>query len=306
MAGESRGGMRVLIFAGIGVVAAVALVMLLVRTVSEYQAAIEEARRPEETVTAVVASRDLTQGVTITEEDLFVIPIQVNYLHPEVYHSPEHVIGRIPRERILANEFIREERLADADDGIGLNAIIPRGQRAISINVANGASLSGLLQPKNTVDVLATLRGDDNNDIRETKTLVQAVYVLAVNNKLSSNPTPEEEEPQRDSQARRMAPSVTLAVTPEQAEQIAHAAAKGDITLTLRNDIDVSFVEVSGADATAVLGGPDPAPAPVARPRPAAAPAPAPQGPTLTIIRGTKAETVDVGQTKLPNTPAPR
>lgn len=312
MARESgRSGVRVLIFLGVGVVAVFAIVMVVLQVIGDYQRRIQEASREATTVTAIVAARDLYQGVTITEEDLYAIAIPEDYLHPEVYRSPEHVVGRIPRERILANEFIREERLADADEGIGLNAIIPRGQRAISINISNGNAVSGFLNPGNYVDVLVTLRGDERGSTRETRTLLQAVYVLAVNNRAGTGSratSEEEEEDTRRSGVRRMAPSVTLAVTPEQAEQVAHAGERGEITLALRNDLDVGYADVDGVSVRDITGETVAAPAPVRttpRPQPIA---PEP-GRTIQVIRGTKVDEVDVdeeGGALQPSRPRPR
>ncbi|MBW2254117.1 MAG: Flp pilus assembly protein CpaB [Deltaproteobacteria bacterium] len=287
----SGSGARALIFLFVSVIAGVAALYVVYTLIGGYQAKIQEASKPEATVMAIVAARDLYQGITITEEDLFAVEIPPDYLHEDVYQSPEHVVGRIPRERILANEFIREERLADADEGIGLNAIIPRGMRAVSINVEGGSAVSGFLNPGNYVDLLVTLdpeksgRGSDTT----TKTLLQAVYVLAVNSRLGTGAKRRdgtEEPPARSS--RRFRPSVTLAVTPDQAEQVAHAEKKGTITLALRNDLDVGFAPVEGTTARDVLGEKDPV-KPRPRPRPKE-PEPEPEAATIQIIRGSTTE----------------
>jgi len=266
-----------------------AAVVFVYNLVQSYQQQIAKAQKPDDTVMAIVAARDLYQGITITEEDLYALEIPAKYLGKvapagDAYQSPEHVVGRIPRERILANEFIREERLADADEGIGLNAIIPRGMRAISINVDGGSAVSGFLNPGNYVDVLVTLEPDQGARDSTTKTLLQAVYVLAVNNRLGNgSKTKDEQEARRPT--RRFRPSVTLAVTPDQAEQLAYAEKKGTITLALRNDLDVGFAPVGNTTASEVLGEEH---HPKPRPHPKAAPAPEPQGTTLQIIRGSK------------------
>ena len=48
--------------------------------------------------------------------------------------------------------------------------------------------------------------------------------------------------------------TVTLEVTLEEAEQIALAAAKGDIVLALRADIDITRVETHGAKVDTLIG----------------------------------------------------
>jgi len=255
MASESRGPVRALIFIGMAVVLGALALVGLYQLITQYQEKIDEAKRPEDTVMVIVAARDLYQGVTITEEDLYAIQIPPRFLPEGIFISPEHVVGRIPRERILANEFVRADRLADPESGVGLNAVIPRGMRAISVNIKDGAALSGFLNPGNYVDVLVTIEPDPENGKKgnaeepETKTLLQAVFVLGVNSRMQRDN--DEDIEQRGPQK----PSVTLLVTADDAEQVAHAENVGDIRLSLRNDLDVNFSEnLPGVDVAALRG----------------------------------------------------
>jgi pilus assembly protein CpaB len=193
----------------------------------------------------MVAAKDMWQGKTIEETDLTMTELPPEYIPEEVLKTPEQAVGRVPRERILVHEFIRNERLADPAAGVGLNAIIPRGMRAMSININDGSAVSGFLNPGNYVDVLVTIEGEDDKPA-ETVTLLQAVTVLAVNNRLGDV----------DGELTEAAgkPSVTLAVTPDLAEKLTHAVAQGEVTLTLRNDIDVTQVETHGTLVSELLG----------------------------------------------------
>jgi pilus assembly protein CpaB len=245
-ASTGGGPVRALIFLALAIFAGSFSLVMLYKLITSYQLKIDEAKRPEDTVMVIVAARDLYQGVTITEEDLYAVQIPPKYLPEGVFLSPEHVVGRIPRERILANEFVRADRLADPESGIGLNAVIPRGMRAISINIADGAALSGFLNPGNYVDVLVTIQPDKEsgtNRMPETHTLIQAVFVLGVNSRMQKE-TRDEAKARRGNQR----PSVTLLVTADQAEQIAHAENMGEVVLTLRNDLDVVYTQLEGVD----------------------------------------------------------
>jgi len=237
---KSSGPVKALVFLTVAIVAGVTAIVGLVNMIGQYQARIDEAKRPEDTVMVIVAARDLYQGVSVTEEDLYAVEIPPRYLPEGVFLSPDHVVGRIPRERILANEFVRANRLADPESGIGLNAVIPRGMRAISVNIRDGQALSGFLNPGNYVDVLVTiapeLRGV--NDEIETKTLLQAVFVLGVNSRLGS-------ESREDAKRRgKQSPSVTLLTSADQAESLAFAENQGELRLLLRNDLDVDQHEL--------------------------------------------------------------
>lgn len=284
MAEQSSGSgpFRAMVFLAMAAILGALSLVVLFQLINSYQERIAEARKPEDTVMVIVAARDLYQGVTITEEDLYAVEIPPRYLPEGVFLSPEHVVGRIPRERILANEFIRNDRLADPESGVGLNAVIPRGMRAISVNIDQGSAMSGFLNPGNYVDMLVTIESDTTNKAKtETRTLLQAVFVLGVNSRMGSE-TAEEAVSKRG----KRQPSVTLLVTADQAEAIALASMTGRIRLTLRNDLDVNYAEVSGVDVDALRRK-------LEKPKVVrkAAPAPPPE-PTheLKIIRGNNVE----------------
>lgn len=236
---SSSGAVRALIFLFLAVGLGSGSLIVLYNLITTYQARIDEAKRPEDMVMVIVAARDLYQGVTITEDDLYAVQIMPKYLPEGVFLSPEHVIGRIPRERILANEFVRADRLADPESGVGLNAVIPRGMRAISINVTDGAALSGFLNPGNYVDVLVTFTPEVETSggprTTKTETLLQAVFVLGVNSRRQN-----ELNEGKQAKRRRSRPSVTLLVTAEEAERVAYAENLGKVVLSLRNDLDVT------------------------------------------------------------------
>ncbi len=242
---NTGGRARAVFFLLVSLAAAAVAVVVVFLVISSYQQQIMDAEKVDDTVLVMVAARDLYQGVTIEEGDLEMRHLPPTFVPNSVLRQREQAVGRVPRERILKDEFIREERLAESEAGLGLNAIIPRGMRALSINISDGSAVSGFLNPGNYVDILVTLPGDDEQREAETVTLLQAVPVLAVNARVG----------ERNSGMDNAKPSITVAVTPEQAERLTHAVAQGAVTLTLRNDIDVTHVETHGAIVNEMLGG---------------------------------------------------
>lgn len=262
----SRAASRAIAASLFAVTASAAAVVALSTVLDAYQDRIADARRPEDAVMVMVAARDLTQGIAITEDDLVAVAMPPRLLPTGVFLAPEHVLGQRPRERILANELVRADRLAMPESGQGLNAIVPRGMRALSVGLHDGAALSGLLEPGSHVDVLLTL--DDPQAGPQTRTLLQGLYVLGVNGEAGAH----------DADARASARSVTLLVTPSQAEQVVHAERVGTMWLSLRTDDDDAFVATHG------IGRRPEAP----RVRRVAPPqvAPAPDPTTILMIRG--------------------
>lgn len=285
MARRRTGGRtRAAVFLLLSLAAAVVFTFVVYSLIQRYQEQLDAAQQQAETRPVVQAAMDLHQGQTLTEEHLKTIEVPPNYVAESTFMYPEDVIGRVPRERILEGEFLREERLADPESGVGLNAIIPRGMRAISINITDGSAVSGFLNPGNYVDVLVTIEGTNGDE--KTVTLIQACYTLAVDDRMGGDYGTRRNEG-------NVRPSVTLAVTPEQAEKLAHAHIKGDVTLTLRNDIDVTQVETHGATASRLIGNPNQAPisvrdvrSPSSKPEDQATP----RELDLQIIRGGKVE----------------
>lgn len=285
MARRRTGGRtRAAVFLLASLGAAVVFTFVVYSLIQRYQEQLEAAEQQAETRPVVKAAMDLHQGQTLTEEHLATIEVPPNYVAESTFMYKEDVIGRVPRERILEGEFLREERLADPESGVGLNAIIPRGMRAVSINITDGSAVSGFLNPGNYVDVLVTIEGSSGDE--KTVTLIQACYTLAVDDRMGGDYGSRRSEG-------NVRPSVTLAVTPEQAEKLAHAHIKGDVTLTLRNDIDVTQVETHGATASRLIGNPSQAPISVRDVRaPSAKPGDqdVPRELDLQIIRGGKVE----------------
>ena len=121
----SRNNKIALVFFGFALVVAGAAIYGIVTILNQYRGASLKAEQPIENVTVVAASRTLYQGVEIRHDALFVSSVPPEYLprtkdaatgaevKAEVFRTRERVVGQVPRERILKNELIRPERLAD-------------------------------------------------------------------------------------------------------------------------------------------------------------------------------------------------
>ncbi|MEL6346027.1 MAG: Flp pilus assembly protein CpaB [Myxococcota bacterium] len=244
MARQQTGGRTkaILFLVGSLVIAGLTAALVL-RMLERSRQELVEAQKPEETVQVVVAKRDLYIGLPITEEDIIVRDVAPDMIPMELtFELTTDLIRRVPKERILANEAVRAERLAQREAGIGLNAIIATGKRAMTVETDIESGLAGMLQPGNYVDIIVTIRPElDSGKAKwETKTILQGIRVLAVGSSLAgASRTNAEAEEQRKS-GRRSRPSVTFEVTLEEAEKLALASSRGDIHIVLRNDIDIT------------------------------------------------------------------
>lgn len=288
-------------FIGGAIVVAIGATWGIFELLDSYEADEAEVEEQVSMVSVVAASRSLYQGVSITNDDLFVMKVPPEFLpliedeaagtpqRAEVFASRERVVGRVPRERILANEYIRPERLADGNAGVGLNAVVPPGMRAMSLDLKGSDAVTGFLEPGNYVDVVVTMKNETTGDLY-TETLLQTVMVLGVNSRA-------ENESEADVARRgKQRPSVTFLLTQGQAEELAFANEMGRVSLSLRNVLDSAYAELDGVALDELLNRIKPtldggvhriatrAAAPVA--------VVTDSGPTVTVIRGATAETV--------------
>lgn len=211
----------------------------------------------------VVASRDIPEGAAIDRTALALASWPVATIPLGAYASVDSVVGRVTRISVFTGEPIVPGRLAPPGSGPGLELKIPPGQRAMAVRINDVAGISGLLQPNSRVDVLVTITDQATNK-QVAKLFMENMRVLSVGTEI-----------QRDASGKATnATTVTLGVTPDEAERLAIAMNTGSIQLVLRGYGDPDSVRTRGATSTDVLsqmrGGTF---APVApQPRPQSAP----------------------------------
>jgi pilus assembly protein CpaB len=170
---------------------------------------------------------------------------------------------------VVANEPLTESKLAPLAAGAGLPPSITEGMRAVSVKVNEVVGVAGFVVPGTHVDVMVTLRRDQERD-SITRVVVSDVQVLTAGTRY-------DQEKARDGQPIPTS-VVTLLVTPQDAERVALAASEGTVMLTLRNPMDRKPTETTGI-RTAGLLGQAPAPQPIVKTvanRRIATPAPVP------------------------------
>ena len=244
MSQKNRERVRAALFLGLSMGCALIATLLVWMSFIEMSQELEHLQREDARVTVIVAAHTLGQGHAIGQEDIRFLEIPEDYVVSTAVTDPTRVLARVPTERILAGEMIREERLAAFELGDSMAAIIPAGMRALSVNIAGGAAVSGFLEPGNHVDVLVTTDETDEAPA-QTTTLLQAVRILAVDDKVGSGGR---------SDGKRRKPAVTLMLTPDHAEQLTHAVEHGQVSLVLRSDVDMVERQTDGATTDEMLG----------------------------------------------------
>jgi pilus assembly protein CpaB len=181
-----------------------------------------------QTQDVVIASKDIPAGSTIAEAMLKdgtvrAIKWPKSSVPAGAFGTPKEVIGKVNRVKIMANEPILDSRLSG--EGAGLTVRLEPGKRAMAVRVDEIIGVSGFIVPDDRVDVIVTTTppGNDNKDARLSKIVLQNKRVLSV----AQSTEQKDGKPQ-------VARSITLEVSPEEAEKLSLAYQEGPIVLALR------------------------------------------------------------------------
>jgi pilus assembly protein CpaB len=188
----------------------------------------------------VVAAQDIAPGTMINEEmikkgTIKLAPWPKASVPVGAFTSPQQVIGKVNRVKIIANEPLLESRLAG--EGAGLTVRLEPGKRAMAVRVDEIIGVSGFIVPDDRVDIiLTTTPTGATGDNRIAKIVLQNKRVLSV----AQSTEQKDGKPQ-------LARSITLEVTPEEAEKLSLASQEGQIVLALRGLGDDSDTKTVGS-----------------------------------------------------------
>lgn len=182
-------------------------------------------------VPVVVAVVDLPRGGSITPEAVKIKEFPRELLPAGTLSKQEDAVNRGIFVPLTKDEPVLESKLAPKGAGRGLAALIPSGMRAYSVKVPDVAQgVAGFILPGNRVDVLLSIgdiSGSNETGGGSTTTLLQNVEILAVDQKMDA--------PADNKVDTKDLRSVTLLVTPQQANLLDLGQNKGMLHLALRN-----------------------------------------------------------------------
>jgi len=200
-------------------------------------------------VQVVVAGRALSMGHRLTAEDMAAIAWPRESVPEGALHKMEAALGKYLRREVVKGEPILTDLLtAEVAAAGGLTNLIEPGRRAVTIEVDPVTGVGGFMRPGSQVDVLATLNtSSSGKKTMSTKMILQDIRVVAVDQ--VANPLLQILEGEKP----RTAKTVTLLVTPEEAERLTLAAKAGSIQLAMRNIKDDMFAFTGGATIDELL-----------------------------------------------------
>jgi pilus assembly protein CpaB len=292
------------------VVAVVAVILALLLAVIGYRVSrgyAEKAQKAEaqalqqatQQTLAVVALKPLAAYQPIARDAIALVPLQVPPASP--YTSIEDVVNKVPLVDIDAGAPVTQRYFKE---GNVLARIIPSGFQAVSVEVSDVVAVGGFVRPGDIVDVLLYLRGGSGNDEPQSRVLLEAVRVLAYEERIIDRPEGLKDD-DADERRRQRQRTAVIAVKQDQTTRLMLGASLGELRLALHSQAEPAADTTEGglprtAEAIAAdkaRGAPDRAItiAELSRIKASAANAPAPR-PRVEIIRGSERETVSTAQ----------
>ncbi len=202
---------------------------------------------PVKTVNIYVASQPIPIGTTITQDMIGIQPWPEHLVLDGFIHADggPSIIGEVARAPFQAQEPFLSSKLANPSDPNFLAGSLPKGMRVLTIQTNEIEGIAGFIFPGDHIDVLlthqiqkwvsppASVGGKALAPHQEadavTETLLTNVLVLAVDqHSTSSNAV--------DKNGNLIIPrSISLMVSPTDAQRLRLGAQKGTLTLALRS-----------------------------------------------------------------------
>jgi len=194
---------------------------------------------PLETVDVLVAKTDLNRGRVIEANDIGwqtwpKASANGNFItKPGRPDAVSQFTGAIVRVPVAAGQPIYDPMVVFAKGSGFLAAILPKGMRAVAMDIAADSSAGGFILPEDHVDILLTQHDKEaekitGNEKIVTDTILRNVRVLAVDQTIE----------EKSGQKVVVGKTVTVELTPDQAETLARARQIGTLSLSLRSLID--------------------------------------------------------------------
>ncbi len=250
----------------------------------------------------VIATVDIPIGTVITARQVKTESYPRSLIPEGALTKTEAVVERVAITDIAAKTPILTRYLAAPGSPPGPAGQLQPGMRAVSVRVDEASSVAGFALAGNYVDVIVILQPPVPDAKPVAKTILQNIKVLANGQQTQT----------RADGKPMLSNTVTLEVTPAQAERIKLAESEGKLQLAIRNATDRLIGSTPGYTKTEVLGDaellarsvsgarretpppraePAMPPLQVAQSRPAASPSPTPlprQLVTVELIEGSK------------------
>ncbi|WP_134683980.1 Flp pilus assembly protein CpaB [Brevibacillus migulae] len=225
------------------------------------QQKVKEESPADATQTIVVAATKIPPYTKITPSMVKTMEVAKNMVHTDMVTDPNQAIGMVSLETMIPEQMILTPFLAKPEASNLFAMQVPEGLRAMSVSYSQVKGAGGHIFPGDRVDVLVAYTKDALKSPADiVKISEQNLLVLAVGQdrekpiEESVDEAKPGEQPQQPVEGEQQSRStITLAVTPQQAESLGFAESFGEVRLLLRAPQDKKRVQTPGVQTHTVL-----------------------------------------------------
>jgi pilus assembly protein CpaB len=194
------------------------------------------------TTEVLVAAEEIPIGARISAGQLRTVRWPSEIQPEGAMTDASAAVGRIARTGIDKNQPVTQSQLVNEGTGL-LPLLISDGMRGISVKVDDVTGVSGFITPNSRVDVLVAGADGGNTGEQKSKVILQNVKVLATGKSIE----------QKDDKPVEV-PTVTLLVSPADAERLTLATRTDPVRLALRSYRDDEVVGTTGVSTRELYG----------------------------------------------------
>lgn len=227
---------------GCGLVASIGITQVMARRDAD------PAPPAGEQETVLVAIKEIAMGDALTPQVVKLEPWPKNLVPDGAMTNWEAVEGRRTRTTIVpGSPIVETQLLGKGVSAQGPSMMIPVGYRAFTVKM-DAAGNAGIIRPRDRVDVLVHVKPDSQRALKRafTLTILQDVSVFDVNGRWDMDTAAEDKLPS--------VRTVSLLVTPQEAEVLTLANELGNLRLVLRSPNDTGRSKLPGLKPEELAG----------------------------------------------------
>jgi Flp pilus assembly protein CpaB len=204
-----------------------------------------------EYVNTYVAAKTLPPKYKIIDSDIKLVKIKKEDMNVNALTNPNDIIGKRVKESIMEGEQIVGGRLMDEKKST-LSSSMPEGMRAVSLNVQEQMIVSNLIRPGDFVDIIASFEKEEIEEAtqitifpRVTKIILQNIEILSLG----------QDTVITDEKIKDTPKTITVAISPQDAEKLVYASEYATLRLVLRHTDDNEILKTDGVNREDVATG---------------------------------------------------
>jgi len=233
---------KTLVALGAGLGAAIVATLLFIM-IDSFKEPEPKAEKTVE-VRVLKAIKDIPKGVNVTPEMMTYTSVPANNARIDMIADPDQI------SNLKTAKEIKAEALLSKSDFLSIApSTIPEGFVAMSLEINTVSGVTWMLKEGDVVDIIGVLRPTEPGDKRGnvSKVQLQAIRVLAVD-----APAPKKDKQIGTSEKG----TITLLMTPEQAQKLMLVSTVGEYSLALRGSGDTAEHPINAISVPEVIDTP--------------------------------------------------